>query len=139
MPPWVPAFARTIGGLLLCFLGCGQDAARALISNADDAEIPVLARELPDYLLSRKVPTDWLAGALASRVPGADEAQRQATLLARQHAVLAQNDSNLRNAFAKDLDPPVLLDPYSAAVTADPYRNGEPYDPRTGGAVSGGE
>jgi hypothetical protein len=115
------------------------DAARQMISNADPAEIPVLARELPDYFLSRNVPTDWLTSALASRVPGADEAQRQATLLAKHHAVLAQNDSNLRNAFAKDLNPPQLLDPYSPLVTADTYTNGEPYDPRTGGAAASGE
>lgn len=96
------------------------DAARSLVSTADDAEIPILATELPDYLLARNVPSDWLSGVLASRVAGAGEAQSRATLLAKQHAVLAQNHASLTKSIRAGLPAPSqLLDP--ANVTAEPY------------------
>jgi hypothetical protein len=53
-----------------------------------------------------------------------------ATGPARQHAVLVQNHTGLTKAFAADIAPPVLLDPFSHVVTSAPYRNGEPTDPR---------
>jgi hypothetical protein len=60
-------------------------------------------------------------------VPGLSDAQADAITKARQHAVLLQNHQNLTKAFEKDLAAPPLLDP--AKVTADPYTNGEPFDP----------
>ncbi|OBI90966.1 hypothetical protein A9X00_18240 [Mycobacterium sp. 1245805.9] len=104
-------------------------AAQDLIANANDAQIPVLAEELGPYLASRNVPTGWLSNALAARVPGLSDAQADATLLARQYAVLAQNHANLTKAFAADTNPPPLLDPYSEAITSVPYDNGEPFNP----------
>jgi hypothetical protein len=54
-----------------------------LIRSAPDGQIANLADELPDYLASRGVPSDWLPNALASRVPGLDDAQAEATLKAK--------------------------------------------------------
>lgn len=104
-------------------------AAQDLIANADDSQIPVLAEELEPYLASRNVPTGWLAGALAGRVDGLEDAQADATLAARQVAVLAHNDAGLRNSFVADTNPPVLLDPFADAITGTPYTNGEPFSP----------
>lgn len=104
-------------------------AVQELIRSTPDDQIANLAEELPDYLASRGVPSDWLPNALASRVPGLDEAQAEATLKAKQHAVLAQNHAALTKAIANDNPPPPLYNPYSATITAEPYTNGEPYDP----------
>jgi hypothetical protein len=94
-------------------------AARGLVANADDKAVPVIAEELSDYLATRNIPTGWLPDALADRVPGLADAQADATLKARQYAVLAQNHAALKNAIEKDLAAPPLLDP--AQVDARPY------------------
>lgn len=104
-------------------------AVQELIRSAPDDQIANLAEELPDYLASRGVPSEWLSNALASRVPGLDEAQAEATLKAKQHAVLARNHASLTKAIANDNPPPPLYNPYSAAITAKPYTNGESFDP----------
>lgn len=94
-------------------------AVQDLIRSATDDQVRILSDELPDYLASRNVPAGWLPTALASRVPGLSDAQADATLKARQHAVLAQNHAALKNAIEKDLAAPPLLDP--AQVDAQPY------------------
>jgi hypothetical protein len=94
-------------------------AAQALVANADDKAVPVIAEELPDYLASRGVPAGWLPDALGDKVPGLADPKADATLKARQHAVLAQNHHALTNAMAKDLAAPPLLDPYR--VTGEAY------------------
>jgi hypothetical protein len=104
-------------------------AVQNLIKSVDDVQIPVLAEELPDYLASRGAPAGWLPSSLASRVPGLDDAQAEATLKAKQHAVLAQNHAALTKAIANDNPPPPLYNPYSATITAKPYTNGESFDP----------
>lgn len=104
-------------------------AVQDLIKSVGDAQIPVLAEELPDYLASRGAPTGWLPSALASRIPGLDDAQAEATLKSKQHAVLAQNHAALTKTIANDNPPPPLYNPYSATITAKPYTNGESFDP----------
>jgi hypothetical protein len=74
-------------------------AVRDFIRSAPDAQIPTLSEELPDYLESRGIPADWLSTALASRVPGLDDAQAEATLKAKQHAFLAHNHNALTKAI----------------------------------------
>jgi hypothetical protein len=101
-------------------------AARDLIASADESQLPVLAEELDSYLSARSLPTGWLTTALAQKIPGLDSAQADATLLARQHAVLAANHADLTKAFARDTAPPPLLDPYAPAINSKPYTNGEP-------------
>jgi hypothetical protein len=93
-------------------------AAQGLIANADDAQIPVLAEELSSYLASRNVPTGWLTDAMLSRIPGLSDAQADATLKARQAAIVGQNHQNLVRAMEKDTDPAPLLDPYQATSQA---------------------
>lgn len=104
-------------------------AVQELIRSAPDDQIPTLTEELPDYLASRGIPSDWLSTALASKVPGLDDAQSEATLKNRQHAVLAQNHAALSRAIANDNPPPPLYSPYSAAITSEAYTNGEPHSP----------
>jgi hypothetical protein len=94
-------------------------AAQDLIANADDADIPTIAEELTDYLASRGVAAGWIPTALAQRVPGLADAQTEAILAHRQHAVLLQNDRHLRNAMAKDVAAPPLQDP--SLVNSEPY------------------
>jgi hypothetical protein len=40
-------------------------AAQNLITNADDAAVPVIAEELLDYLAARNVPAGWLPAAVS--------------------------------------------------------------------------
>jgi hypothetical protein len=89
-------------------------AVQDLIRSADDAQVPVLAEELGDYLASRGVPAGWLNDAFASKVPGLRDAEAEAALKAKQLAVLAQNHAALTKAIANDNPPPPLYSPYSA-------------------------
>lgn len=93
--------------------------AQELVANADDADIPTLAEELTDYLASRGVAAGWIPTALATKIPGLADAQTEAILTHRQHAVLLQNDRHLRNAMSKDTAAPPLQDP--SLVNAEPY------------------
>jgi hypothetical protein len=94
-------------------------AAKEAITDATESEIPVLAQRLSKYLGTRGVPTGWIPAALASKIPGLADAQAAAILAHRQHAVLLQNDNLLRNAMAKDVAAPPILDP--GIVNAEPY------------------
>jgi hypothetical protein len=115
-------------------------AARDMIANASDAEIPFISEELASYLATRSVPTGWLTDALAGKIPGLSDAQADAILLARHHAVLAANHQNLTRAMAKDTSPAPLLNPY--AVSGEAYDGGS-YSPGAefgvGAAAGGGE
>lgn len=92
-------------------------AAQALIANAGD-DLPVYVEELSPYLESRGVPTGFLTAAYAAAIPGLEDAQQDATLLAKQHAVLRSNHDRLTKAVAADVDPPQLLDPHSVDASS---------------------
>jgi hypothetical protein len=94
-------------------------AAQDLIANADAADIPTIAEELSEYMASRGVAAGWIPAALAQKIPGLADAQTEAILAHRQHAVLLQNDRHLRNAMAKDVAAPPLQDP--SLVNSEPY------------------
>ena len=94
-------------------------AARDLLAQADDEEVPVLNENLNDYLTSRSLPTGWLPGALATKLPGLADAHADAIVKARQLGMVRQNHAALTNAIKKDLAAPGLLDPGTA--TAVPY------------------
>ncbi len=104
-------------------------AARELIANATDAELPVVAEEIGSYLTSRGAPTGWLNTALGRRIPGADDLRADAALKNKRVAVLNQNHNSLTKAFAAGTPTPPLLDPFSPSITADEYTNGQPYSP----------
>jgi hypothetical protein len=95
--------------------------ARDLINNADGLTLATLREELPDYLKAAGVPTDWLPGALAARIPAAADAVTNGTKLARAHAILQRNHQALTRAIDKDTEVPPLLDP--TQVNATPYTN----------------
>ena len=97
-------------------------AARDLVDSASDNQVPVLAEELSSYLASRSLPTDWLSGALANKIPGLAEARADAIVKARQLALVHHNHRALSDAIAKDTAAPKLLNPND--VTAEPYRDG---------------
>ncbi|WP_142281137.1 hypothetical protein [Mycobacterium palustre] len=101
-------------------------AARDLVKNAPESELPVIAEELGAYLTSRGVPTGWLNGARAQRVPGADDVRADAALKAKRVAALRQGHNSLVKAFAAGTPAPELVDPYSPSITADDY-DGRPY------------
>ena len=94
-------------------------AARDLIDNADDDEIPTLSEEMSSYLASRSLPTDWLTEALAPGIRGLSEARSTAILKARQYAVLHANHQKLQQAFESDIDVAPLIDP--SDMTSQPY------------------
>ena len=94
-------------------------AARDLLANADDAEVPVLNEQLTDYLTSRNLPTGWLPGALAAKLPGLADATSDAIVKARQRDIIRHNHAALTNAIKKDHAAPPLIDPGTA--TAIPY------------------
>ncbi len=110
--------------------------AQAVIAGAQGLELATLQEELPAYFRTQKlpgdqpVPMDWLTPALADRIPGLDEVRAESALKAKQLAVLAQNHAALTRTIANDNPPPPIYSPYSPAITAEPYRNGEPTDPR---------
>jgi hypothetical protein len=99
-------------------------AARDLIANATDAELPVVAEEIEPYLSSRGAPTVWVNAALAQRIPGVDDQRAEATLRAKRVAVLGQNHNSLTRAFSAGTPAPQLLDPYSPSITSAAYDNG---------------
>lgn len=94
-------------------------AVQDLVKKASPAELPVLVREAADYLTARKAPTDVLNKAYADAVPGVTEAFENATVKARQQAMLAHNHSSLQKSFQRDLPVLPLHDP--ATATADAY------------------
>ena len=96
--------------------------AQNLIANADEAQIPVLAEELSEYLGSRSVPAGWLPDALAAKIPGLSDATADAILKSRQYAVLQHNHHALTDAMEKDVAAPQLLDP--SEMTSQPYTGG---------------
>jgi hypothetical protein len=104
-------------------------AARDLVKNASDSELPVINEELSAYLSSRGVPTGWLNDALAQRMPGVDELRDDAALKSKRVAVLTLNHNGLVKAFANGTPAPELVDPYSPSITPAAYTNGEPFDP----------
>jgi hypothetical protein len=97
-------------------------AARDLIENASAADVPVLSEELSSYLATRSLPTDWLSGALANKIPGLADATADATLKARQLAVIAANHQKLQRAMQSDTDVPALIDP--GTMNSTPYSDG---------------
>jgi hypothetical protein len=96
--------------------------AQDLISGAEGLALGTLQEELPEYLASEGVPTDWLDNAFAARIPDAAAALAEANRLAKAHAILAHNHSSLTRAIDRDLAAPQLLDPTQAA--AEPYTGG---------------
>ncbi|OBI40893.1 hypothetical protein A5708_24780 [Mycobacterium colombiense] len=104
-------------------------AARDLIANATDAELPVINEELSAYLSSRGISTAWLNSTLAQRVPGVDDLRDDAALKSKRVAVLRLNHNGLVKAFANGTPAPELVDPYSPSITPAAYTNGEPFDP----------
>ncbi len=97
-------------------------AARDLINSADDLQVPVLSEELGSYLASRSLPVDWLAGALADKIPGLADATSDAILKSRQHAVISANHSKIQKAMESDTSVPPLIDP--SDMTSAPYLGG---------------
>lgn len=104
-------------------------AARDLVKNASDSELPVINEELSAYLSSRGVPSEWLNAALAQRIPGVDDLRDDAALKSKRVAVLTLNHNALVKAFANGTPAPELVDPYSPSITPAAYTNGEPYAP----------
>jgi hypothetical protein len=96
-------------------------ASQNLVKSASPDELPVLVRELTDYLDRRGAPTDVLSSSYASAISGVQEAYENATVKARQRDLLTHNHSNLQRAFQKDTPVLPLFDP--ATATAKPYTN----------------
>lgn len=76
---------------------------QALIASATDSQIPVLSEELDSYLSSRGLPTAWLPQALSTRIPGLSDATADATLKARQLAIVQHNNGALTHSFQKGI------------------------------------
>ena len=94
-------------------------AAQQAIAKAQTTDqLNALAEELQEWCDQNGVPSSWLPAALAGKAGRSDKVDA-ATIHQRRYAMLAQNTAALERAFAKNVAPQPLLDPY--AVTATPY------------------
>lgn len=97
--------------------------------NAQGLELPVYKEEMPAFFSTVKqggkpISLDWLTDALASAVPGNEDAKAEAALRAKRVAVLNVNHNNLTRAFASGTPASPLVDPYAPSITADAYDDG---------------
>jgi hypothetical protein len=95
--------------------------AQDLIATANGLTLATYQAELPFYLQTEGVPTDWLPAAFAARTPEAADAVATANRLQKSSAVLQANHQKLFRAFRQNTDVPPLLDP--ASVSDQPYVN----------------
>lgn len=85
--------------------------AQQLISSADREKLSVLHEELPAYLDSRGVESDWMPTAFEHAVPELGQAQ-QAADTAQKHAdVIRYNHEALKRGFDTGSVPTTLVDP----------------------------
>lgn len=96
-------------------------AIQNAVANATPDEVPVYSRELPDYLTSRGLPSDWLAQALVTKIEGMPEAMAGNTLAQKQLAISQYNHGVAMRAFQTSTPVGTLVDP--ATATADSYAN----------------
>jgi hypothetical protein len=85
--------------------------AQRLISSADRPMLGVLHEELPAYLDSRGVDSDWLPTAFEQSVPELAKASQDARQAQRHADVIAANTAALKRGFAGGAAPPKLVDP----------------------------
>jgi hypothetical protein len=90
-------------------------ATQRRIKGASSAELCVLAEELPSFLRSRDVPTDWLDSALEAASPTLKTAAAQRKLAVQAHAILASNGRSAKRAMESaahgSYKRPPLVDP----------------------------
>jgi hypothetical protein len=75
-------------------------AAQRRIEGASPSELSVLAEELPSFLRSRDVPTDWLDSALEAASPTLKTAAAQRKLARQAYAIIAANGRSAKKATA---------------------------------------
>jgi hypothetical protein len=85
--------------------------ARQLISSADRETLGVLHEELPSYLASRDVESDWLTTAFEQSVPELAQAQADADKAQKHADVISYNHQALKRGFNSGSVPPKLVDP----------------------------
>ena len=95
--------------------------AQELIAGATGLTLGTYQEELPFFLKTEGVPTEWLAAAFAAEIPEAADAVASANRLQKSHAVLQANHQKLTRAMRQDTDVPPLLDPSS--ISDQPYSN----------------
>jgi hypothetical protein len=74
-------------------------ATQRLIERASPAELSVLAEELPSFLSTRDVPTDWLDSALEAGSPTLKTAAAQRKLATQAHAIIGSNARAAKRAM----------------------------------------
>lgn len=87
-------------------------AAKALLDEADPADLGILCEELSPYLQSRGLPDKWVEAALGEVMPQYGAARVQRTKAEQARTVVEYNAKMLRKGFAEGRLPAVLADPH---------------------------
>jgi hypothetical protein len=85
--------------------------AKNAIENADPATLGVLLQEVPSYLESRNVPTDWVQPVVTQRIPELGEKMARVQQAQRAQAVVDYDIAALRQGFQKGHAPTQLVNP----------------------------
>ena len=85
--------------------------ARQALEAADPATLSTLMQEIPSYLESRNIPTDWINPVVTQKVPELGEAQRRATLANQAKSVVDYDIAAIRTGIQKGYPPTQLVNP----------------------------
>jgi hypothetical protein len=100
------AWSRTRHALDTANNGANRiNTARMALQQARPDEVGVLAREIPEYLKSAGLPTDWIEKEVASRVPELARKQADLAKLHQAQAITNHSIAALRRGFASGTPP----------------------------------
>jgi len=73
--------------------------ARRAVEDADAATLSVLLQELPSYLESRGITSEWVNPVVTQKIPALDEAQRTVQRAQQAQQIVNYDVAALRNGF----------------------------------------
>ena len=85
--------------------------AKQALESADAATLGVLMQEVPAYLESRNMPTDWIGPVVTQKVPELGEKLGKVQRVKQAQQVLDYNIAGLRKGFQSGHPPNFLVDP----------------------------
>jgi hypothetical protein len=87
------------------------NVARQALESSSGAELGVLMEQMPSYLESRKVPTEWINPVVTQQHPALGEAQWKANQAQQAATLLHYNAMRIRNGIHNGSPPNYLVDP----------------------------
>jgi hypothetical protein len=85
-------------------------AAQKLIANADREQLGTLLQQLPSYLQTRGLPSDWIETAVGQVVPEYAQAAKQHQKAQQALTIAEYNAKSLRTSFDKGYSSSILTD-----------------------------